>query len=262
MIRQAGLGVKPPSYDVSAAEYFSYLTGTVPASVKSLVNNLVKTLKANDDWRWVSHLPLMNMPNEQNALVNLRTPSDPLMINYNGCVHYPYIGMGGNGVNSYIDSNFNPGTFSGAFTQDSCFISSYDVDDLNGSRVSIGSYAPGPDTFLQIRPRQSGDSLIYMSTGGGSAQGAVASSVGLTMGYRSNNSENKLYKSGVLINTGFNGSLALKNLNLFILARNSNGTADNFCSNKIALTCCGGSPVNPSTLDAALTTFINAMALL
>jgi len=251
-------------YDASAAAYFARLEGSVSPAVKTLVNNLVVTLKDDGNWPYIDHLPLMNMPNEQNAMVNLKSPSDPLMVNYNSCVHTPYIGIQGNGTTAYIDTNYNPSTYGGNYTRDSASSWVFSNTSSLDTGADLGAFN-GTDCSSFIRTRQAGDlTNTWQNTSGASVYNTYANNdaKGLFMPIRKSAILEESYKDGILKVSGAWASVPIINLNIYLLAGNYSGSANSFSSHQLSIAGCGSGQINPATFNTAITTFVNAMAAL
>jgi hypothetical protein len=254
----------PPSggggYDADAQLYFDELTGTVSNDVKTLVNNLVVTLKDDGNWPYIDHLPLMNMPNEQNAMVNLKSPSDPLMVNYNSCVHTPYIGIAGNGTNAYIDTNYNPSTYGGNYTLNSASISVFSKTEYTGFVSPVGFDSATGTAVLVLK---TGTSFLGVLNANFSGLGNTnSSSIGFFHLNRSSATNSDAYLNGVFLGTELNNSTGISNLNNYLFAVNSNGTPNFIAPHQLALYSIGSGQINPATFNTAITTFVNAMAAL
>jgi len=248
-------------YDASAAAYFARLEGNVTPQVKTLVNNLVVTLKADNNWPYIDHLPLMNMPNEQNAMVNLKSPSDPLMVNYNSCVHTPYIGIQGNGTTSYIDTNYNPSTYGGNLTLNSALFGVYS----NTNATNIANYGANTAAHSFYFIPKFIDNNFYTcnnTTIDNNAPVAITSSDGLLVMSRTASNNTNVYRNGVTIGTTSTASSAIPNQKLYLLSLNNNGTAITFDTRQLAISIIGNSQINPATFNDAITEFVNAMAAL
>jgi hypothetical protein len=247
------------AYDADAVTYFNALTGTVSDAVKTLVNNLVVTLKNDGNWSEIDHLPLMNMPNEQNCMVNLIHPSDPLMVNYNSCVHTPYIGIQGNGTNAYIDTNYNPSTYGGNHTQNSAF------NSVGASGISIGTKALNGNSITTqnyIIPRNDASNGIATSNCISPATFANTLDNGNFSTKRILNSNFDIYINGVLNGNYIQSSGSLENLTMYILGANLNNTLALPSDAIVKYNCFGSGSINPTTFNTAITTFVNAMAAL
>jgi hypothetical protein len=249
----------PPSgggYDADAQLYFDELTGTVSDDVKTLVNNLVVTLKADNNWQYIDHLPLLNMPNEQNAMVNLKSPSDPLMVNYNSCVHTPYIGIQGNGTNAYIDTNYNPSTYVGAKYQLNSASLGIGVVDLGSVLKYQASMGGAASSGIAITSLTSTSISINDITESAIASGGV----GNKLLKRVNSSTREFYQDGVsIVNQSVNSTNVTNSLILFSFS----GLIGGFYSDcQLTHSITGSGLIDPESFNDAITTFVNAMAAL
>jgi hypothetical protein len=266
-----GTGISPfalrrsgESYTPEAATYFAALTGTVPLSVKALVNNLVVDLKANGDWTHIQHLPLLNMPNEQNAMVNLKSPSDTLMINVNSCTHTPYIGIQGNGTNSYINTKHNPSSYGGAYTLNSGLLGFGGLVEGTVGRTDIGGGSGGA-AYAAIQSKQTGTLLYCDSNRGSSSTWNNNTSIGNFLAGRTGAAVQVAYRNATALTNNTGGTLAsvsIVNSEIALLAYLQSGTPLFFSNNQLAYSIIAGGGLNPTTWNTAITTFVNAMAAL
>jgi len=247
-------------YDADAQLYFDELTGVVSNDVKTLVNNLVVTLKADNNWQYIDHLPLLNMPNEQNAMVNLKSPSDLLMVNYNSCVHTPYIGIQGNGTNAYIDTNYNPSTYGGNYQLNSAAYGAGVVTNINDNKTIMGSTSASGYSY--IYPRYLGNAIFSLTQISDSTV-ATATNNGDYLSMRTDSGTLLGYKDGTLLNT-FSISITggIENKNFYLLCNNYFTGASEFTTNQISYSVIAGEQLNAITFRTAIRTFVNAMAAL
>lgn len=110
-------------------------------------------------------------------------------------------------INSYIDTNFNPNTAGGLFTQNSAFAGVW-IKSLVNNQASFGD--AGALNISQIYPNFGGQVFcrINNATAGGVSNGG---NPGLFLGSRDTAASWQCYQNGVSVNTGTDASTALNN---------------------------------------------------
>ena len=74
---------------------------------------------------------------------------------------------------------------------------------------------------------------------------------GLTVGQRTASNVQKLIKNGTVITTNASASIGLSALNVYLLCRNNNGTAQLYSVNQMSMSFIGSGVINQSTLYTA-----------
>ena len=145
-------------------------------------------------------------------------------------------GIKGNGTSSYVDLNFNYLTES---QEDSITMGYYSIDGTDGSNSGVlGVYQSAGDKGSYIFPKTSNDSIAC----GGNTNFEVFSNTGLSVGgdtelisVTHNGTQLEINRNdtslGIVNKTG-----TRPNLSGYALARNFDGSADNFTDTTLALT--------------------------
>jgi len=144
-------------------------------------------------------------------------------------------GVAGNGTTGFYDTGFNPSSAGGQFTQNSANIAFCTTSNNIGSGVPIG----GEDgaTFTEIFDVGAYDAFISNATG---AVAGVAGA-GLWAASRTTSTLITLYQNATSQATDATATTGITNANIFLLARNGNGSADNFSTITVTMARIGAS---------------------
>lgn len=224
--------------DADAAAFIT-ATGITARSQISAINTLVFSAKANGWWTRCNAIYPMVGGTATTHKYNLKDPQDTdgaFRLVFNGGWTHASTGALPNGTTGYADTKIN---MASVLTLNNTAISLYSRNNLGSTgTVFWGGYiGGGGDKGIQFLPDFSGTlySDIYDLTGGG---GRFSVSNTTTQGYfmqsRVSSTDHKVYRNGSSL--GGNGSTAggLVSLNLFLSARNDNGTASSFNANECA----------------------------
>lgn len=154
------------------------------------------------------------------------------------------LGYTSNGSTSYLDSNYNLLSSSFKFSRNDASLGVYINTATSGTRTEIGATGGGGG-FTQIFGNRYGSSTeVYANDNGASVSASIVNSKGLTVALRSSGTSQAFVKNGTFLNTASVPSSPLSNLNLYILARNANGSANLHSLNTISLSFLASSAVN------------------
>ena len=154
-------------------------------------------------------------------------------------------GFTGNGTSSYINTNYNPNTNAVNLSLNSTSIGGYKFNTSTALTCDLGSLVGTP---VVLR--------LHFSANGGIGVNSTGFMVANTTPYavsqgtfaliRDNSSDFDYYKNSVktIFQTETVVSVGIPSLNLFALARNSNGTANQFSADKLSIIYGGASITN------------------
>lgn len=182
------------------------------------------------------------------ARTSFVNPASTIITPVNSPTFTPTLGYQGNGINQYLDTNFNPSTQGVKYTLNNASIGVYSLTNLSATQLEIGCVfgGGGNQSILDIRDT---DNRFYSGINEPTTNisSANTDSRGLFVGNRfSSNSVNQL-KNGVVTQTGSNASSVIPNLNTFLLCINVNTSANLFSTRQISLSFLGSSSYNQST---------------
>lgn len=128
--------------------------GSVSAGRQTLVDNLITSLKSGSVWTTRDAIYLYAAENSQSSLRDIKTALAATAVN--SPTFTIDRGYAGNGTTSYVDTNYNPTTFSGAsFVQDSACFGGWCLTSAQTATNSLGEY-DGTDGCTLV-PRDAAD---------------------------------------------------------------------------------------------------------
>jgi hypothetical protein len=229
------------SFDADAAAFFNRVTtagGTLSATEKQAVNQLVLDLKANSLWTPMKAIYPMVGASAEACKQNLKSSS--FTGSFSTGWTFANTGATPNGSSAYMDTGLN--TLSN-LTKTSAHLSTYIRTNTNaGSPYDMGNsgdlLAIVTPTFLITRYTTG---LAYLGIADTSYATSVTSSDsrGFWCGATNGSSTQTLYKNGTSIKTGTQASGDFANNNIYIGANNGNGTASLFSNKQTAFASIG-----------------------
>lgn len=119
------------------------------------------------------------------------------------------LGFTGNGTSAYIDSNFNPATAGGKYSQDSCTLVGWKNESAQDSKRFMGE-----GSVSHIWPRYTDDLVYYRMNGSADATAASTDGSGLWAMARTGSAAHRVDRNGVTVQSGTNASSAPASANL------------------------------------------------
>jgi hypothetical protein len=223
------------SFDADALAFFARVTaagGTLSATEKQAVNQLVLDLKANSLWTPMKAIYPMVGASAAACAQNLKSSS--FTGTFTSGWTFASTGVTPNGTSAFMDTNFNP-SVSGSLN--SGHISIYlrtnslgtpccDIGCFNGSNSGINIYSRFSNTQLGRINEDDGNTI------------ATTTSSGFNFATRLSSTVKKIGKNSTL--TSFNtSSVSLVNVNITIGCLNNNGTKSQFSDRQNAFTSIG-----------------------
>lgn len=211
-----GLTLGQPRTGLSpeARAYFTAAGITDPAR-QDLINTLFNGLIGDGVWARLDMLLLFANLTSGAALVNAINPAQAATL-VNAPTFTTDRGFTTNGTTSYVDTGFNPATAGGKYTQTLAYFGIY-VNAETQFSASPAGWFDGADG-VTVNPRTAAD-----ASNGRANQAAVitvaapgTSAIGLTAINRLSNSNVRLTRNGVLIQSGTDVSTALNSNNLYV----------------------------------------------
>lgn len=234
--------------------------GTVSAARQTIVNTLIASLKAHSLWSAHDRIWLHASENAQQAtidIVNLGVATP---------VNSPTLtadqGYAGDGSSSYLDSGYSPTVHGVNFTRNDASVSSYcrtsRTTGAGGCNIGLHDAAT-TGNMTALFTRTTGVANYDVNNSQFSAQVANTNAQGMYTAVRTGASAQAVYlnSSATALGTETQASIALANLNFFILARNQNATPVNFLTDQVAITAIGGGMTNGTNV-AQFQTDLNA----
>jgi hypothetical protein len=218
-------GAMGSSTDADAQAFFDRVTaagGTLSATEKDAVNNLVLDLKANSIW--TPMLAIYPMVGASAAACAQNLKSSSFSATFSGSFTYASTGITGNGVNGYMNTNFNVGTNLSGY--DNHFSVYYRTNStvttkvgVTGSNFNVGMSAHIVYVDTNTYNDNLGRNSLSNSTYGTS--NAFHNSI------VTSTTVQKMFRNGVSkISGSATSGITMPSLNFFYAGLNNNGTID------------------------------------
>lgn len=236
---------------------------TPNAARQKLIQTLVKGLLDDGIWAMLDILYLTAADASLNSLINWINPGthDLTVVNLVAGQFTIDRGWTGNGVNGYLDTNYNPSTDGINFTLNDASIGAYCRLNIQEDTVIIGCQAGGPGAY--IYPRDStyvGNSIL--SKLNDSSLGSVPNldSKGFYIISRDVAAHKDIYKNTIKTEH-IEVSTTIPNQNIYILGLNNGGALQEISTNQIAEAHAGGgmTQTNVNNFTDRLETFMDAI---
>lgn len=242
--------VKPisqPEWD-SASAYiyeadlaFSYMTPTPPTTAEKVaINDFIVGSQADANWQEIDRCYIWGVTTQQNARINIKTPSDteftevgsPTFTTTKG-----YTGASG----KYIQTGYIPSVDGVKFTLNKNFFSIYSLTDVQDDNyIELGVYSGGANDFSYQRIRRTSNGYREANNSATELTGTVTNSIGLFTSLRTSSTVATGYKNASSVTTGTLAAGTLPSKEFYALALNVNGTAGSESSRQVAFTAWGG----------------------
>jgi len=244
------------SFDPDAAAYIAAVeaadTQALETNVRYAINNFVIGCKQDGIWSAIkASCVLAGARTLAGALVPLVGTAPNKFGTEGGWNYSRETGLQGNGTNNYIDS----GRPDDADGQNNKHYSVYVPNGLTVNKTMLGGLATSPNRFTQLL-RDSGGINFALNAANGVGNRQPAAATGLIGASRSGSTQitSRLGGSNSVDSLT---STAASNQNIFLCARNLDGTASVFESKALAFYSIGES-LDLALLDTRVTTLINA----
>ncbi len=215
----------------------------MPTAGSTALADLIAGLTTDGLTSKIDRLWVFAQPTEVEALVDViaaaqaTTVGSPTFVANRG-----YTGQDSSSPTKYITTTFNPSTAGGSYSLNSAHISQWQVNNVMGSGgggIAIGNRHSGGSESVIYAPYTDGNVYARINDGGGST--AETSYNHFYLLNRDSSTTTQLYRDGSLFASPANTSNTLDNLVFYILAENTDGTAQEGTSNQIAAVSAGGS---------------------
>ena len=228
-----------PSYLPEAKALFSAMTLQPSGARKSLIDRTIRSLKAGGVWSALDALYVTAAHDEQAAKINWKDPGTYDLTAVNSPTFTTDRGFAGDGSTSYLKTGFNPATAGGNFAAADGHASAWSLtsratavyNSLIGAQdgtkfIQIGLNWPGANSSFRIN--DAGGLLNgYTTTDGHFVEDRVADT-------------KAAYRNTTNLSAPAAANNGLVSLELYIGARNSSGTPDQYSTDQIASATIGG----------------------
>ena len=232
--------------------WFSYTTrfkavvlsrgGSLTASEETYLNAFETSL--GTDIKEFDRLWIHGLSDSIAARTSFVNPSSTLITAVNSPTFTPSLGYQGNGVNSYLNTNFNPATQAVKFTSSSGSMGVY-VNTVSSTDGALFGQIDGlySNIFYRIYP----NSYAYLNYAGGAGSSKTDDGLGLIGAYKTNTSQQYYFKNGVTSSPDSCIGSPLVNGDLGIFCRFLNGNPyDSFTNGGISLSFVSSGNINQS----------------
>jgi hypothetical protein len=228
--------------------------GSVSAGRKIIVNNLISSLKTAGIWTKLDRLWLYASENSASALTDLKATS--LATAISSPTFTTDRGYTFNGTSSYINTEFNPATAGGSYTLNSASLGVYARQFGTGAFVYyVGIYSGAAFTGIY------GDSVpqLGMLMNDAASSGNVNSVPSLLVATRTASNARALYVNGVLGVSETQVSTSIPSFNVFVGARNNQGSPDTMSTAQISAAFIGGglTATEVASFSASINTYMS-----
>lgn len=239
------------SYEAEAVALFARMSTPPTGPRKTLINTLVKSLKAASVWTRFDALYLLAAADSQAARLNWISSSFTLT-----AVSSPTFttdrGYAGDGVGAYLDSGFNPATAGGRTTLNSAHMGWWVNTAISENAADMGN------TNSVGNSRDASGNFVARVGSATTSSVAVGSPVGHSVVDRSASNVQTLYKNGSSVQIDPHVSTSLSSENYRLLTRAGSAI---FNTRRIAAAHYGQSlsAADVSALYSALNTYLTAV---
>lgn len=252
-------------YDSDFLTWESYLSTPLSAGNRIIFNQFFKDLKGTgnvgsfNNFAELDRLWIHASENKQGARISLVNPSSTAITEVNSPTWTQYQGYNGDGVTSYLNSNFTPSTNGIKFLQNSASFFSYVRTNTVGAYAEIGAISGSNKSFLLSR--YIGDATFYplnFDTGISSPAQSNSDSRGFFVVTR-NSSTSKLYKNGTQISLDTNTSQTVNNIPFTLLAINDGVSPFWQSPRQISITGFGSGALDISSFNSAISALATSL---
>lgn len=190
--------------------------GVAPSLERKLaINDLITGLKAHSIWTKLDALYLMAAHDSAAARVNWKNPgTHNLSVGGGAPTFTTDSGYSTDGVDDYLDTNFNPATAGGNFTQNSASFGIWSSTS-GGNNTSKAGWFDGTDG-VTLNPRSAADTMVMrINQAATTTSGAtVTNGTGFYAANRSASNSTQGYRNGASLVTDNDASTALNSVTL------------------------------------------------
>jgi len=150
-----------------------------------------------------------------------------------------YLGVDGS-TTVYLDTGLNPATAGGNYTKDTGSIGAWSFTNAESANAILG-LDDGVATAAQILPRWTGGIFYgYINTYFATSDVTAVNSSGLFVANRPDSATQDIYRNGSALNSTAFSSVSLPSVNMYVLARNSSGSANLGIGYRVGMAFVGG----------------------
>lgn len=237
--------------------YFNQLTGTVSDAFKKPVNTYIGKQQISGNWWLHDRQWIFGAENQQNARISLNNPTATAITENGGIAWTANVGYQPDGVNDYLNTNYNTITNANQFNLNSGCMWLYITSNVQADTWDMGNLSATTANALRGRA-MTGNPLGALNSAG-SIGNASGDSLGLLSVVRTGPTTMSVYKNGVLLVGGANASLAIPNLSVFICSINNAGAPLTFSTRQVSMAGIGSGSIDQTKLYTEVQTLADAI---
>lgn len=234
--------------------------GSVSTTRRGLVNTMIGGLQTDGVWTKLDRLWLHAAENAQSATIDIVAEGVATAVGaptFTTDQGYTFAST------KYLTTTFNPATAGGQYALNSAHFGGYFRTNLNNPCTTAGSFSSAGSSAHSGIDSFGGNVTHFLNDASGLNTGVASTSAGAGMwvGTRTASNATAAYKNGSSAGTGSGVSTFIPSFNLFIGARNSDGSVGNETTAQIAATCWGSglSATDAANLSSRINTFMTAI---
>ena len=197
-------------FSAAAVALFAAMAVQPDATRKTLIDTFIKALISAGVWTLLDVLYVFAAHTEQAALLNWKAPGTFDGTSVSATAFTTDVGFTGDAVADYINTNFNPFSAGGSYTQDSASFGARTTTDRsdNADKCLIG-WTAGTAVSILRTDSGSGFGTINVNGSGANLQGAATGLGWWGVTTTSNAAVMDVYRDGAAFNSGVRTSAAL-----------------------------------------------------
>lgn len=244
------------SYCSEAEAYFSQLSIQPSGKFKAALNTLILQLISDNNWNSLDCFYVFATEQQQHARIDIKSPARSPITEINSPSWASGFGYTGNGSSSYINTGINISTLTN-FSQNSNCGGIYIRTNSTQSASNFGAY--NGSIFYDINARNGSDNFASIINCATFFNNANSDSRGLFSIFRNSSATSAAYINGSVVGSSVLASFAIPSQPMYLMARNNNGSPNNYSTQQISAFFLGSSSVSQSTLYSALQTFATSI---
>lgn len=253
------VGIVRKKFVVEYQAIYNSFTIKPSAVIAAAQNTMVKALVNSGVWVKldVFHLYAGHTNANGESLINWINPGTSNATAVNSPVFTSLEGFLGDGVSTYINTNYASSTDAINYTQNSASYGVYSRTDIDENVVSIGLNDTTHDSNLQLRATNL--AKIRINTGANSTV-ANTNSLGFYIANRVLSTHQEMWKNKVRIINAAQASSGMPTIDFYVLAWNNMSVPGLFANKQISMGFCGGglTQSNIENLTDAFETYMDS----
>jgi hypothetical protein len=247
------------TFETETNTLLAALSGTYDDTRKTAINTLIAGLKTDGLWSILDVLCIAGL-NSSDSLINWKTPGT-----FNSSVVNSPNFVADRGFTSdtstsrYINTNYNPTSAAGNYTQNSASIGFYSRTNMADTTVDIG--AGTGSNRASILSRRSDNACFWRINDSNEVNTSNSSSQGLILISRTSSSSRILYRDGSQLGTNSTTSAGIPSDTFYVGANNFAGSPQSIASRQYAMWFMSGglSGTNVSNFYNRIQTYMTAI---